>query len=204
MSASPLDDLLSDALAALGTKPAPRKRGKTPSISDFARRERWTRTRCLALYHTDSGTLLGNFAEYRHPRDSTARWLEREDGLTSVDGIEAVSGPQWVTFPDSESERLHRLEEEWEMVVDLFFPSLGVSAPAIRVWTIVSHIGIHRVELAEATTFHSPSRSIAITLPARLNVLPELSRDCKVAIKEELDRPDEPPAEPDHEPQLGS
>lgn len=181
----PLESLLADALIQV-TPPKRRGRLGKPTISDFKDHDQWFRTRCIALYHLESSSLLGNFAEYRHKKDPTARWLQKEEGLTSVDGSECVSGPQWVEWGDPEAERLHRAEEELEVILDLCLPEMGLRAFAVPCFVVLAYSGIHRVELADATQFHSDDRSVAITLPKRLNVLTELSLDCKLALREEV------------------
>jgi len=182
---NPLEDLLTHALIQVAPKKG--KGSRRPTISDFKDHEQWFRTRCIALWHVESNTLLGNYAEYRHPKDSTARWLQREEGLAQVNALESVSGPQWVEWANPEAERLHRLEKEVDIVLDLTLPAFNVRAPAVLVHVILSGIGIHRVELSDTTVFYSGDSRVALTLPKRLNILEELSRDCKLALKEEVE-----------------
>lgn len=183
--ADPLEEMLADAL--LQVTP-PKRRGKPGrlTISDFKDHEQWFQVGHVALWHLETNSLLGNFAEYRHKEDASARWLQQEDAPHQAGRVESVSGPQWVEWGDPEAERLHRAEEEREILLDLCLPNMGLRAFTVQCFVVLAWGGIHRVELGDATQFHSDDHRVAITLPKRLNVLSEMSLDCKLALRSEL------------------
>src|SRR5258705_376537 len=111
------------------------------------------------------------------------RWCEACDNFSDFEERQYPEGSLFACLECGEEYE----REEFETVLDLWLPALNVRSPAVGVTVILSAIGIHRVELTEATTFFSPDHNTAITLPKRLNVLSEMDREGKVALKEEME-----------------
>lgn len=194
--ADPLEELLAEAM--IHQTPAKKRKHSSHLGPDlrkiegrlrevFSNPDNWERTRGIALMHTETNTLLGNFSEYIHKTVANCRKLVRETTPLLIEGNEWVSGPQWVEW-SREAKAAERWHETVEMIADLHLPAFGVRAAAVQVDVTISFGGISRVELHEMTQFMSDDRHTAIRFPKHLNVLEELSHESKIAIKEELDQ----------------
>lgn len=192
---NPLEDLLIEALAH-ATPPKhrrvrnaaldPKETSRLGHHSEvFSNPENWTRTRGVALIHRETNTLLGNFSEYVHSRDRSARKLVRETEPLAIEGSEWVSGPLWLEWP-ADIPSPERQVSIVECLVDLYLPELGVRSLAVGVDVTLSYGGIAHVTLRDATYFVSDDRRSAFRLPKGLDVLEGLSLDCKLALRAEV------------------
>ena len=180
---SDLEALYTAALLAAPT----RKRdasaaARKPNTPLFAFPDQWHRTRSLALIHEETGTLLGNFAEYLHNSVVGARRLVREDTLTAVTGSEYVTGTWWLETPTPPTERT-RWHERKRCNVNVSLPRLGLFAPLceLEVCLYLGHIS--RIELAADTEFASDGGNTLVFLPGGTDIRTELAAECKHVIR---------------------
>ena len=150
--------------------------------------DNWTRTRGVALIHSDTETLLGNFSEYVHRSILNCRRLVREETPLAISATERVSGDWWI----GKSLEAPAAREEWhsrhELVLHIQLARLGVHSPDCSIITYVSYGAIARVELVSDTTFaQMQGAEQLLFLPAGTNILPELPSDLKIAIRKELE-----------------
>lgn len=195
-----LEDLLTKALA----RQTPAKIRRKPSdiitakeLADADRRmkerftlpENWERTRTVTLIHTETETLLGNFAEYKHKLTTGCRKLIRVSEPAVIGDFEHVSGDHWLNaMPLSPRKPDGAVaEEDREAIVDLHLPELdNVFAPEVMVTAHLLWGGISRVELMDDTRFFSKDKRVQLILPAGLDVLEGMSLDCKLKLREWL------------------
>ena len=189
--ASPLDDLsdLEDLYTqALLLKPTQRtaktKAAAVPAVSTFVFPERWVREKCIALIHGPTGTLLGNFALYHHDTVAGARRYVREDGLTCVSGCEFVEGAWWLDLPEPPRDKGH-WQEVKTTTSQVILPSLHLSSPAALLNVRLYLGAISRIELAQDTELAGDDGHTLVTLPAGTDIRTLLSRECKIAIRQE-------------------
>ena len=191
---SSLDELWAD-LKALAPPPKSRPELKLVEAEDatkalYLNEKNWTRTRGIALIHKETNSCLGNFAEYAHNKVRACRKLVREEAPLSVESIEYVSGTWWMGSNDRPQSA-----EVWHTRrnVTLFtlLDEIGV-APVVPLTVFLSYGAIVRVELAELTRFaawHEDTKKSSekfIDIPAHTNILPVMSRSCKIALRELL------------------
>lgn len=183
---SDLEDLYTQALLL---KP-PQRTAKTkaaaaPAISTFAFPERWVRERAIALIHGPTGTLLGNFALYHHDTVPGARRYVREETLTCVSGCEFVEGTWWLDLPEPPRDKGH-WQEVKTTTAQAILPSLHLASPAALLNVRLYLGAISRIELAQATEFAGDDGHTLVTLPAGTDIRTLLSRECKIAIRQEV------------------
>lgn len=147
--------------------------------------ENWTRVGGVALIHKETQSLLGNFSEYRHKSVSHAKKLVREETPISVQRTETVAGSWWLG-EDRQVVAHSTWHETRKAMVKLHLLELGLFTPLAEVAVQLSHRGIARVELLEATLFADPLGKELMTLPAGLNVLPVMSLDSKLDLRKEI------------------
>ena len=149
--------------------------------------ENWERKRGVALIHKPSDTLLGNFSEYVHRSVANCRKLVREAAPISVSTTEYVSGDWWLG-----QTRVTTKPPMWryarEAIIHLHLSELRLHAPAASVKAFLAYGGIERVELACDTMFAPEGETEAslVFLPAGVDLLPVMSRDCKISLREVL------------------
>ena len=153
----------------------------------FSNPENWHRTRGVAIIHKETETLLGNFSEYIHKTVASCRKLVREAEPISVSAAEYVDG-SWYLEASAAPEQRQEWHERRTVVVDLLLPELKLHAPLIELEVHLSYGAMARVELATSTILAgivgSPTQ--LVTLPAGTNVLPMMSAECKLKVREEL------------------
>lgn len=200
-AADPLESLFEEAQAATAALPPQRKRSPRTdaalrhALNSTAKRmqetylleENWERVRGVALVHRESGTLIGNYSEFRHRWVAGCRRLRREHSPILLACTEYVTGDCWL----EEHFREHlQAAQTWtakrEACLDLLLPEFGLGAPAVLVTAFLSFGGIVRVELAAHTTFASAGGETFLTLPANTNVLEVMGLDSKLALRAEL------------------
>lgn len=153
----------------------------------FRNPENWTRTRGVALIHTETQTLLGNFSEYVHRTVPNCRKLLREQELITVSATEQVSGSWWLG-----GERKPEPQQVWherrEAVLHLHLDKLKVHSPGCAVIACLSYGGLARCELAADTTFaqEEGKQEQLLMLPAGTNILGEMSLDNKITLHTDL------------------
>lgn len=174
------------ALAATRAK-APKhiKAGDSIAPADprYADPEAWERKRGVALIHDETQTLLGNFIEWRHKTDAGARRLLRTEEPCVIDATEYVEGDWWLAA-ELEVAPVEAWHEKRSAVAHLVLPQMGVHSPACPLIVHLSYGAIARVELEVATTFAQMEGAALqlLQLPAGVNVLPLLSKECKMQI----------------------
>ena len=177
-----LDSILADAIAAYRNAHAPAApkapRTRKPQIEPprepstlFTAAENWKRTRCVALVHEASATVLGTFAEYLHVR---------ETGMPS-----ATEFTDWMPS----ALELPAPTESWHTqktcIVPLTLDALGGAHCALaELQVYLAHGFISAITLACETEFFAAEEHI--TLPAGANILPVLGRESKAAIFTEI------------------
>lgn len=193
MTQSPISDDLSDLenlyTQALLLKPTA-KSARTvaraaPPAPLFQFPERWVRERAIALIHGPTGTLLGNFALYHHDTVLTAKRYVREDTLTVVSGCEFVEGTWWLDLPEPPRDKGH-WQEVRSLTTQAILPSLHLSSPAALLNVRLYLGSISRIELAADTEFAGDDGHTLVILPADTDVRQLLSRECKIAIRQEV------------------
>lgn len=211
---NPLEELLAESLISQTPKKVRRVRNAALDAQEVSkldsrlrdslgdRPENWTARRRIALIHRESNALLGNFTEFTHNRLHTeahpCRKLMRQEEPSVVDCAEWVSGPQWIAWK-ADLPGAERWQEVREAILDLHLHELGVRAAGVQVDVTILHgAAVARVELSEATHFHSEDGRTAFFLPKHLNVLDGLSIDCKLALRAELEL-DKPAVEPEED-----
>jgi len=152
----------------------------------FVNPENWLRGVGVALIHEETQTLLGNFIEYTHRFIPSARKLVREDGPLSVSRSESVSGSWWVE-PSALPKRVESWDQQRFVVLHLHLGELGLHSPAVALNVCLSAGGIARALLAEDTTFSQlEGAEQLVLLPAGTDILPCMSKDCKVRLRMEV------------------
>ena len=152
----------------------------------YANPENWQRGRVVALIHQDTETLLGNFVELLHKTEANCRRLVREPGLTSISGIEYMSGSWWLPEEDRPEPRRsdHILRS---VVLHVYLDKMQMHCPGCQVDVLISYGAIARIELPVQTMFAAVSgRQEFIMFPAGTNIQPEMSHDSRVALRVEL------------------
>lgn len=205
----PLEEYLAEVLIAV--TPAVRRKPRDPSkfSGRFDHRQwadgeaNWTRTKGVCLVHQETYSLLGNFSEYRHTRYRDARKLIRELDPIQIDGIEYVSGPQWVPTERVEAE-LQRSITSTPAILDITLHELGLRSPAVEVRVeILYGNAIQRVELSERTEFHSLDLMRTVWLPKGLDILNGMSFESKLMLHDELELGSNEPLEGSEDASVG-
>lgn len=187
-----LDDLFREARAAakvertqahLRAEAAKRRRqdpveAPVEPLGIFADPDNWRQTRGVTLIHGPTQTLLGNFWELRHKTVPDARRLVRSEEPIPVTVLETVDFgvvqlDPMIPAHQALSHRIMTLD------VQLATPAVAAERVLLRVeyyeqWTA-------RVVLMESTTFAEAGE--ILTLPAGVDILPGLTRECKRAVR---------------------
>ena len=186
-----LDSILADAIAAYRNTHAPAApkapRARKPQIEPprepstlFTAAENWKRTRCVALVHEASATVLGTFAEYLHVSEPGARRLVREVGTPS-----ATEFTDWMPSAIELPPPTESWHTQKTCIVPLTLDALGGAHCALaELQVYLAHGFISAITLACETEFFAAEERI--TLPAGANILPVLGRESKAAIFTEI------------------
>lgn len=187
-----LDDLFREARAAakvertqahLRAEAAKRRRqdpveAPVEPLGIFADPDNWRQTRGVTLIHGPTQTLLGNFWELRHKTVPDARRLVRSAEPIPVTTLETVDFGVVQLDPMIPAHQAlsHRV---LTLNVQLATPAVAAERVLLRVeyyeqWTA-------RVVLLEPTTFAEAGE--ILTLPAGVDILPGLTRECKRAVR---------------------
>jgi len=187
-----LDDLFREARAAAKVErtqahlraEAAKRRKQDPveapvePLGIFVDPDNWRQTRGVTLIHGPTQTLLGNFWELRHKTVPDARRLVRSEEPIPVTVLETVDFgvvqlDPMIPAHQALSHRVLTLD------VQLATPAVAAERVLLRVeyyeqWTA-------RVVLLESTTFAEAGE--ILTLPAGVDILPGLTRECKRAVR---------------------
>lgn len=200
MELDSLDDLYKAARAAVraeeAAKRSAKKKGVTVELDEeniglYRNPANWKATRGIALIHAGTETLLGNFTEYVHRTDASARKLVREAGKLPIQAdVEYVSGDWWLLPSDTiKPKRAWQVCLEAKLMISLF--SLSVYAPEVEVVASFGVGQLDRVELVHETLFAQTPGTPAqmIYLPAGTNILPLMSQESVRVLKLQLNQP---------------
>lgn len=192
-----LDDLFKEAKAAMRTetKAKEKKKAEAPApdpetIGIYRNPANWVRTCGIALIHAGTESLLGNFTEYQHRSDPSARKWIREADVLPVERTEVVQGDWWIT-PAAIPQPKRAWHEAKLTTLPLRLLSLGVTCPSAAVLACFGEGCLDRVELAEETLFAQPSSDFAslLRLPKGTNIYPDLAPLCAKQILTQLEQP---------------
>tara|TARA_R110000868_G_scaffold544_1_gene4014 strand:+ start:426 stop:1016 length:591 start_codon:yes stop_codon:yes gene_type:complete len=179
-----LDDLFREAKAAMRSV-AKTKAGSPPVADDplavWRNPDNWKRTRGIALVHSDTMQLLGNFVEYVHRTVPDARRLVRETPGLTITATEYVYG-EWLGVQPvlgratDEAAVAHRT---LSLTVNISLPQLGINAPQVKVEASFAGGKLTAVELRERTLFQQQPASLLtlMYLPKGTDVFLELAAE---------------------------
>lgn len=168
---------------------------KQPEIIEpaalFANAANWIEGRGIALLHEETQTLLGNFREYTHKSEVGARKLCRVEEPILIEATETCSGEWWIAERHLAFIAAERSESPPKLaIIDAQLDKLGVYSPAceLRVWEKEGHM--NRAELCVDTQFAQVAGAPEqlLWLAAGTNILPVMSRECKITLRVELDK----------------
>lgn len=150
----------------------------------YSNPENWSRTRGVALVDLETGTLIGNFSEYRHNSDPYARKLVREHQPIEVSGTELING---YLGADVEA-RIKNVKWDAEhlLTISLQLDELMVEAPTVELKIMTRFGGIIRADLVRETQFASASGNLLLRFAAGTNVWEACSTDSKIRIRKGL------------------
>jgi hypothetical protein len=175
---------IKDAAAARLKKTADAPKQSTQLL--FADPENWERKRGIALIHDSTETLLGNFSEYLHRTIPGCRKLVREEAPIAVESVERVSGSWWL----GEERRIEPKQvwhEQRPAMLHVYLDKLQLHSPGCELVAHLSYGSLARVELAADTQFAQTSGGEQLVhFPAGTNLIEVMSRDCKVALMQEV------------------
>lgn len=178
-------------------EPAPQKR-KRPGIDPglprqveearlraiYSNPDNWERVRGVALIDEQSGTLLGNFSEYRHKSVPNTWDWKREHQPIEVSGTKLVNG--YLGEALEREVRGQTWTEEREVTVLVQLDELMLEAPDVKLTMRTRFGGIIQARLASDTQFASASGNEILLLPAGTDIWRATSTDTKVTIRKEL------------------
>jgi len=195
-----LDELFKQARAALrqekaadAARIAARKPPKKPAEEEvpdtqgiYANPANWVRGKGVALIHEETGTLLGNFTEYRHKTVADARRLVREAEAAMTYSVEYVLGDWWLASEVKVAPK-RAWKTEMPAEVELNLIKLGVRAPLVRVVACFGEGTLDSVRIENNMTFYRPGEFIV--LPAGTDVLPCMAQASIRALLDQLGQP---------------
>lgn len=190
-----LDDLFREAKAAMRVQVKAKIKAALPepnpnTIGVYRNPSNWERVGGIALIHEGTNSLLGNFTEYQHRSDPSARRWIREANPLPASRTEIVAGDWWIT-PSAIPQPKRAWHEAKLTTVALRLLSLGAYAPEASVFACFGEGCLDRVELAEDTLFAQPGGDFAglLKLPKGTNVYPELTPPTIKQILTQLNQP---------------
>ena len=188
-----LDDLFAEAKRAMRQVEAKKAKlvpinAPVDPLAIWRNPTNWIAGQGVALISEASNTLIGNFREYHHKTVPGAKKLVRED-CTGPLRVDYVKGDWGSTLPTlSPPKRLWKESRTVTVGVRLASPSYYFPTVSVSV-----HFGEgtpERAELLEETTFTACSTpSDFLTLPAGVDILPQLATSTFREILSLLDQP---------------
>ena len=181
-----LDDLFRAAKKHIIAERATPRRRQVEAPFDpstaYSNEQFWTHTRDVAIIHSDTGSLMGNFAEWTHKTIPDCRKLVRDVTIFQVDAVEHIAG-KWF-HSEFDEPRIKSSDEYQDITVLVTLTGLELSCTcSLRVWFFWE--GISRADLLEEGNFSGKNGLIQI--PAGTNIFPALTKESKIAIKKELE-----------------
>lgn len=183
-----LDDLFREAKATI------RQQAKTKAAAPvepddplqiWRNPANWRRTRGVALVHSDTMQLLGNFVEYQHRTVPDARRLVREVPGLPVSATEYVYGEHLgQPVPTLPPAVLHRTVQT---TINISLPQLGINAPQVRVAASFAGAVLTSVCLRERTLFQQQPADLStlMYLPKGTEILSEMEPAARDALTQE-------------------
>jgi len=157
----------------------------------FANAANWIEGRGIALIHEETQTLLGVFREYTHRTEAGARKLLRSEAPLLVEATELCSGEWWIAERHLDFIAAERKVMAPKIaILDIQLDKLGVYSPACEVRVFEAEGHMNRVELCIDTQFAQTADAPEqlLWLAAGTNILPTMSRECKITLRVELDK----------------
>ena len=189
-----LDDLYREAKAAVRLEAETRvakakatvRRPGEPKAREGAKLwsdpDNWNRGKNVALLHRETQTLLGVFSEWTHVSEPDCRRLVREEAELPVHCIEEVSGDWGWKGPVALD---HEDSTVRELTTELYVTLTRPAVTAYCLLTVVTQLaGIHSVKLHASLSFGGEGE--ILFLPAGTNILPVMSQESKIALREVL------------------
>lgn len=185
-----LDDLFKEAKAAMRAERATKAKLPPPNPETegiYRNPANWIRTRGVALMHSETLTLLGNFTEYRHKTVPDARRLVRETDPLPIEATEYLNGDWWM-----KPEEVPKTKRLWKESKLLTLPyanlsHLGVHARSLCVYAVFGEGSLDRVDLASDSIFGGGS--VLMNLPAGTDIQRELLPEVINYILTQLNQP---------------
>ena len=187
-----LDSLYAEARAAarLERRTAAKSRPVAPPPEPkpdpgalYTRPENWVLSGYVTLIHSETQTVLGNFAQWTHRTVPDTRKLIRAEEIVEISQVEYVSG-QWgyisPVAPGAHSPGLRRVERS--LLVQLIAPRVHAIT---EVAAVLDGPGVIRVELTGTTSFANAEGELLV-LPTGTNVLQVMSFESKVELRKLL------------------
>lgn len=182
----PLEGLLTEALASAPLAAKKRKGGMEATRHErafFTNPENWNLNAQVQLVHTHENveTLIGLFDEFLHTLAPDARRLVActTRRLDKAVRVERVTGTHWLGDELSELKRQPTvLSVPLIVPIDLSMGQLLHAAPVLAT-AHLSHGGMTRLTLDEATIFEGRTPREILSLPKGIDVLEGLSGECK-------------------------
>lgn len=176
-----LDDLFKEArkhqATAKAVAPAPVQHN-----AQYANPLNWKRVRGVALVRAECKTLLGNFSEYVYLHDAGIRKLVREDSPIEVSAVEEIDGS---LIPQARTQGYVPLPKH-PVSVELELEAPDATTGTTDLLITVQGQGILRADLVNSTTFTTTETGEFLIFPAGTNLLPQLTRRTKLAIRKAL------------------
>lgn len=171
-------------VAPAGRKPKP---GEAPRPSElYTNPDNWIAGRTLALVHSETQTLIGNFRELLHRSVPGVRRLVREETPVAVSEVELVTG-DWGITPTAKLVHAGSTLVTRTLSLPLVLSNPPMeSRQAADIAVLLQGAGILRIDLINTTLFFTEGE--ALSIPFGTNILPVLAHECKVRIRQELDR----------------
>lgn len=190
-----LDELHKTAMAAFHAqrRATPAKQAKpsatAPETSDkYSNPANWVAGHAITLLHADTDSLLGVFVEWLHVSDKSARRLLPPAGPVSPSRTERISSG-WLPSAVPAGELARRAPEHQRITVisPVALEGLGVHSPLCELAIVLQDSYLLRVETLYPEEFGQlPGRPDQLLhLPARVNILPLLSLESKIALRAE-------------------
>ena len=149
--------------------------------------ENWERTRGIALIDKNTNTLVGNFSEYTHRFVPRTRKLLREHSPIPVDATEYCDGYLGFELTARFGE-FQKWTQVKHAIIDIVLGELQLAAVTVEVEVALYLGGITRVDLNNDTQFASEDGEEVVFLPRGTNVLPHMTHECKLDVREAIGR----------------
>lgn len=147
----------------------------------YSNPENWERVRGVALIDAESGTLLGNFSEYRHKTVPNTWDWKREHQPIAITGTKLVNG--YLGAQLEQEVRDQSWEQETQVKVLVQLDELMLECPYVKLTVRTRFGGIIQARLVADTQFASASGNELLLLPAGTDIWRATSTDTKITIR---------------------